>query len=199
MEAFIVDNSYLYIVLTRTNTTLSKLIHALKQDEYTHAAISLDKELSHMYSFARRDTYNPFVGRFKREDIHEGVYHLCTTLPGTIIEVEVSKEQYEKAKTLLDHFILNGERYKYNYRGLVDHLLKRDVCRKDRFLCSEFVYHILSESGIIDAKMPRNLVRPQDLLRVKGRTIYKGDLKKMKVTVQKERAKKGASCYVNAI
>ncbi|NLL30406.1 MAG: hypothetical protein GX258_05050, partial [Clostridiales bacterium] len=71
----------LYIVLTRTNTVISNLIHIVTNDQYTHAAISLDKELNNMYSFARRNTYNPFVGRFRREDINEGVYKFNENLP----------------------------------------------------------------------------------------------------------------------
>ena len=85
---------YLYIVLTRTNTGISKIIQLIKKDEYTHAAISLDKDLNHMYSFGRR---------------------------------KMNKEAYSD----------------------------------DKFLCSEFVYYILKESGVADLKIPRNLVRPQ--------------------------------------
>jgi len=60
---------YLYIVLTRPNTTISKLIKFIKKDEYTHAAISLDKELEQMYSFGRKHTYNPFIGKFNRKTL----------------------------------------------------------------------------------------------------------------------------------
>ena len=42
----------LYIVLTRTNTVISKLIHVIKNDEYTHAAIAFDRELDHMLCLA---------------------------------------------------------------------------------------------------------------------------------------------------
>ena len=48
------ERFYLYIVLTRTNTVMSKLIQIFKNYEYTHAAISLDKGLNQMYSFGRR-------------------------------------------------------------------------------------------------------------------------------------------------
>lgn len=81
------EKYFLYIVLTRTNTVISNLIHMVTNDDYTHAAISLDKELESMYSFARRNTYNPFIGRFKKEDINEGIYKFNEILPGTIIEV----------------------------------------------------------------------------------------------------------------
>ncbi|MBN7772276.1 hypothetical protein [Clostridium aminobutyricum] len=176
------EKCYLYIVLTRTNTVMSKLIQVVKNDAYTHAAISLDKELNHMYSFGRRNTYNPFIGRFRKEDINEGVYKFCNTLHGAIIEVEVSKQQYEKAKVILDHFISNSHLYKYNYNGLVHSMLNKPVCNDYSFLCSEFVYHILKESGIADLKISRNLVRPQNLLNIEGRMIYKGNLKKIKLS-----------------
>lgn len=171
------EKRYIYVALTRTNTIMSKLIELIKKDEYTHAAISLDKNLSSMYSFGRKYTYNPFIGRFKKEELDKGIYNFQEVLPGAIIEIEITKEQYEKAQNILNHFILNSELYKYNYKGLINNLLKREEYRDDRFLCSEFVYYILQESGIVDLNLSRNLVTPQDLSKINGRIIYKGDLK----------------------
>lgn len=171
---------YLYIVLTRTNTGISKIIQIIKKDEYTHAAISLDKDLNHMYSFGRRRTYNPFIGRFNKEEMNEGIYKNCNTLPGAVIEVEVSQQQYERAKELVDHFISNSNSYKYNYMGLIYCLMDKEAYRDDKFLCSEFVYYILKESGVADLKIPRNLVRPQSLFNIEGKVIYNGNLKELK-------------------
>jgi hypothetical protein len=193
------EKYYLYIVLTRTNTVMSNLIRIFKNDEYTHAAISLDKELNHMYSFGRRNTYNPFIGRFRKEDINEGVYKFCNTLPGAIIEVEVSKQQYEKAKALFEHFISNSHLYKYNYKGLAHSLLNKPVYSDYSFLCSEFVYHILKESGIADLKISRNLVRPQSLLNIEGRMIYKGNLKEIKIPENNSYAKEIRTRRLSAI
>jgi hypothetical protein len=183
------EKMHLYIVLTRTDTVISRLIQLIKNDEYTHASISLDKELNYMYSFSRRNTYNPFIGRFRKEDINEGLYKLCDTLQGVIIEVEVSREQHEKAKALLDHFITNSSYYKYNYMGLLYNLLNKPASRDDRFLCSEFVYHILKESGIADFNISKNLVRPQDLAGIEGRIVYKGNLKEIKSRKNKRNTK----------
>ena len=177
-------NQYLYIVLTRTNTTMSKLIQIFKNDEYTHAAISLDKNLDQMYSFGRKHIFNPFVGRFKKEKLDEGIYKISRTVPGVIIELQVSKQQYEDAKELLEQFISNSNLYKYNYMGLLCCLFNKSVCYDYRFLCSEFVYYILKESGIVDLKKSRNLVRPENLLDIEGKIIYKGDLKKIKFSYE---------------
>lgn len=171
------EKKHLYVVLTRTNTVLSKLIHFVTNDEYTHAAISLDKNLCHMYSFGRKYIYNPFLGRFRHEDLNEGLYKLCKTLPGIIMELEISKEQYEKIEDLLETFILNSDYYKYNYKGLIYSMLNKPMQEDDTFLCSEFVYHLLRESGIADLNLSRNLVRPQSLMSIKSKIIYSGDLK----------------------
>jgi hypothetical protein len=136
-----------------------------------------------MYSFGRRWTYNPFVGRFRKENIYGGVYKLCNTLPGAVIELPVSKQQYEKAQELIEHFNANSHLYKYNYRGLVDSLMNREYYSSDRFLCSEFVYYIIKECGIAEFNIPRNLVRPQNLLSIDGNVIYEGDLKVFKQQV----------------
>ncbi|MDD2447302.1 MAG: hypothetical protein PHY91_06415 [Tissierellia bacterium] len=172
-------NQYLYIVLTRTNTVMSRLIQIIKNDSYTHASISLDSNLHHMYSFGRKYTFNPFLGRFKKEDIDEGIYKLSRTVPCVIMEVQVSEQQYERVKELLEQFISNRNIYKYNYIGLLHNLIKKSVCYDYRFLCSEFVYHILNESGIVEFNKSRNLVSPENLLDIEGKIVYQGDLKHM--------------------
>jgi hypothetical protein len=168
----------LYIVLTRTSTIVSRLIGFSTGDYYTHAAISLDKELKNMYSFARKYSYNPFIGRFKKENINLGAYRFGESLPGIIIELKTTKEQYEKVLSLLEEFILQPDRYKYNYKGLFYGLTNRAVNSSDRFLCSEFVYYILYNSGIVDFGIAPNLVRPQYFLNLEGEVVFQGDLRK---------------------
>ncbi len=170
---------YLYVVLTRTNTAISKLIQLVRKDTYTHAVLALDKNLETMYSFGRKRTYNPFLGRFRRERLNEGVYKYHRVLPGLIIELEVTKKQYESVLELLNEFIKNSNSYKYNYKGLINSILKREVCYRNRFLCSEFVYYLLYESGIADFNISRNLVSPQSLLKLDGKVIFEGNLKEL--------------------
>lgn len=171
---------HLYVVLTRSNTIISKLIHLIKNDEYTHSAISLDKNFNRMYSFGRKYTFNPFIGRFKEESLNTGLYKFHNNLPGLIMEIEVSKEQYERARELIDGFISNKDLYIYNYKGLVYGLFNKETKGNEyRFLCSEFVYYILKTCNIVDFGMPRNLVRPQTLLNIRGNVFYKGNLKEL--------------------
>ncbi|MGL5649678.1 MAG: hypothetical protein ACRDDY_17740 [Clostridium sp.] len=172
---------YIYVVLTRTNSGLSNVIKLVTGDTYTHAAISLDKNLNEMYGFSRKYTHNPFIGVLKKEDVTKGLYKHQKRLLGRIIEIKVSKEEYRKFRVLFQEYIDNSYKYKYNTKGLVYGLLKKEKDIKDRFLCSEFVYHVLKESGIIDWDKPANLVRPQELAELLGNSIYEGDLKERRL------------------
>lgn len=173
----------LYVVLTRTNSIVSQMIHFVTKDQFTHSAISFHKDLREMYSFARKYANNPFIGRFRTEELDKGLYGRQKTLPGAVIELDVTKEQYEKARAIVDEFIKNSSKYKYNYIGLLNSWLGRNVVYEYRFVCSEFVYHVLHESGVVDFNVSRNLVTPLDLLRVPGKIIYKGDLKRYHCTL----------------
>ena len=64
----------IFIVLTSTGTTLSKIIKSYTKDEFAHISISLDRELQEMYSFGRLNPYNPFFGGFIREYIDKGTF-----------------------------------------------------------------------------------------------------------------------------
>ena len=171
------ENNKIYVVLTRTKTILSRLIGFIKQDEYTHASISLDGRLKQMYSFGRKHTYNPFIGSFVEESFNEGVFGRQKKLYGLVMEIEVSAEQYNRAEALVNEFTANKNLYRYNYIGLINSLLNRESCNNYRFVCSEFVYYILNESNIVNFNISRNLVTPQDLLKINGRITFKGNLK----------------------
>lgn len=173
------EKAYLYIVLTRTNSIVSYLIHLVTHDQYTHAALALDRDLQEMYSFGRKYTYYPFIGRFKHERLEEGLYRRSKKLPGIVLELEVTEDQYRQARSLIQQFIANRGRYKYNCRGLVYGLLNKPTKRDDRFLCSQFVYHVLHDSGIVDFGVPANLVKPVDFLKLPVRVVYQGDLKQL--------------------
>lgn len=170
-------NRNIYVILTRTDTILSRLIRFIKRDEYSHASISLDKSLHEMYSFGRKNTYNPFIGCFVKEELNKGVFGFTKELNGVVIEISVSEKQYERAEKLLSEFKANGTHYKYNYIGLLHSLLNMESCSENRFLCSEFVYYILNKSDITNFNVPRNLVRPENLLNLNGRIIFEGNLK----------------------
>jgi hypothetical protein len=168
---------HLYVVLSKSPTTLSKIIGVVKNNEYTHAALALDENLEYMFSFGRRCSTNPFFGCFKRERIGDALIHSHAKVPGIVIEMTVSTEQYENVTSQIETFLLDGHLYGYNYLGLIGNWWGISHPFEKRFFCSEFVYHVLHESGICNLEKSRGLVSPQDLANIRGRIIFKGNLR----------------------
>ena len=171
------DSRNIYIILVKSPTVPAKFIRFFKREKYSHAAIALDKELNSMFSFARKWESFPFAGCFKRENINEGVYKKHSKLPGIILELTVTEQQYQKMIVQIEKFKKNKKIYSYNYLGLIFNFFRLDYKRDYKFFCSEFVYYILNESGIIDLKMSRIFVSPQELLKVSDKVLYEGNLK----------------------
>ncbi|MDR3148883.1 MAG: hypothetical protein LBT88_02535 [Oscillospiraceae bacterium] len=170
------NKDYIYVVLSRSPTILSRAIHRISGDAYTHAALAMDENLRNMFSFGRRWANNPFIGCFRRERLNEGVYKYCSTLPGTVIKLDVSPEQHKRVSAILTGFRKNRKYYGYNYLGLFAHLFDMNYQSDNSFFCSEFVYHVLQQSGITDWNVPRSRVKPYDLLQLNGEVVFKGDL-----------------------
>lgn len=168
----------IYVVLSRSSTVLSRTIRLATRDEYTHAALALDADLELMFSFGRRRASNPFVGCFKRERLDDDLYRGMDRLPGVVLEVPVTEAQRDAVGARVAEFLLDSHTYAYNAPGLVTGLLGRGSEDDRRFFCSEFVYHVLRDAGVCDLGIPRWKVRPQTLLRVPGKVVYSGDLKR---------------------
>ena len=49
----------IYLLLTKSDTFISKAIYLMTQDSYTHISISFEENLQPMYSCARKYTYSP--------------------------------------------------------------------------------------------------------------------------------------------
>lgn len=162
-----------YVVLSRSTTVLSRAIRWATGAEFTHAALALDPGLEHMFSFGRRRAGNPFVGCFKRERLDDELYRRMPVLPGAVIEVPATPRQRVAVEASIARFTVDSDAYSYNHAGL----LGQGSEDSTRFVCSEFVYHVLRDAGVCDLGMPRWKVSPQTLLRVPGDVVFRGDLK----------------------
>jgi hypothetical protein len=161
---------------------LAQTVGLFTGDQYTHSALALDEGLEYMFSFGRRRARNPFIGCFKHESLDDDLYSGYSFLPGAVIQLPVSPEQYLGVTTQLWNFLLDGHTFSYNVYGLIGNMVGKGKERPARFFCSEFVYHILYESGVCDVRRPRYMVRPQDLMglgltELGGTLIFEGDLK----------------------
>lgn len=166
-----------YILLTKSNTFCSKLIHTATKGNYTHASISLDADFEKMYSFARRYKHAMLPAGFIKESLYCGIMGDSDDMQCAVYELQVTNLTYLKLKTLIKNMEKEKKKYNYNLIGLLTCLFNKEIERKRNFFCSEFVYYALAESGAIVYETHRSLVKPMDLQRIEGaREVFSGEI-----------------------
>lgn len=155
----------------------ARLIRLLTGEPYSHTSIALDMELNEMYSFARKHIYNPFNSGFVDEHIETGVFGKDKNVFCSVYAIPVTEQQYQRIQQEIRRFINNRDVYNYNYIGLIGILFGKNISSEKNYFCSQFVSHILQQSGIYLFQKENGLIRPYDFhIRLKDRRIYKGKL-----------------------
>ncbi|HEY5588030.1 MAG TPA: hypothetical protein VIK86_03635, partial [Candidatus Paceibacterota bacterium] len=86
---------YVYVIISRTPTSMGKIIRKFLKGKYNHASISLDENLSQMYSFCRLSVSNPLVGGIVRESVFTLTTGLEEDVPINVYRIPVTQEKYE--------------------------------------------------------------------------------------------------------
>lgn len=167
----------LYFILSCNGSMLSKMIRLASQDEYSHVSISLDKELKEMYSFGRRNPYNPLFGGFVQESPDFGTFkRFLKTTKVNIYSLEITDDQYKEIKHKLKTIYQMKEKYRFNRLGLILARFRFQFKRKECYFCSEFIKKILDEFGV-ENNLP-DVAKPDDFKKLDhARLDYRGMLK----------------------
>ena len=168
----------IYILLSKTQTLPSRLIHRMTGGSFTHASLALTPQTDRFYSYARKTLNNPLNAGLIVEDIHALVFAKYPDCHCSLYAIEVSDEGYEKIKRLLALYLKNRKKAKYNFMGVLPLRLGIRLQRRWRLVCSQFVAIALQESGEITLPKDPYLMLPNDFPAIKGaRKIYDGVLK----------------------
>ncbi|MBQ9983417.1 MAG: hypothetical protein IJP29_02385 [Lachnospiraceae bacterium] len=156
------NQRYIYVLLSRTNTVVATLVRFFTQAPYSHTSISLDPELEHLYSFARRKINNPLTAGFIHEDIEKGVFGSDDSITCKVYRVPVTEEQYKRIKAEIAKFNERPSYYGYNFLGLFAGILRLNIKDERRFTCCAFVDHVLVAGGIHLFDNENKLIKPYD-------------------------------------
>lgn len=166
----------IYILLMHTNTIPSKLVKFFTRYEYSHVAMSLDKECYTTYSFGRRNLYNIFNGGLSIQKKDGAFFNKFNKTVCKIYELEVTEKQYLDVKNLLIDMEANIDSYKYDFLGMFSRFFKIPITFKHRFVCSYFVAYVLEKANIYKFDKETCFVIPKNFESIKGlREIYKGN------------------------
>lgn len=165
----------IYILLTRSDTIVSRAILFCTGADYTHASLAYDGELNSLSSFARRDPRFALPAGLVRENICDGFYALHGGIPCMLLSLTVSDEAHRRIAERVESMLSVREEYGYSLLGLLTCFSGLPWERQRRYFCSQFVASVLTESGAVTLPKPPSLMHPCDFLDLPGaRCLYQG-------------------------
>lgn len=170
----------IYLLLTRSGTCFSRLIHRFTNGEFTHASIGLEGPSGAFYSFARKYPRLPFPGGLIREQADRGYFYLHPDTPCCLYELTVTEDTYQFLRNRLQEMYEQRKLYHYSVLGAVGCYFRRPMTRQRYKFCSEFVAEMLVESGAVElGKLPA-LTRPMDFCQLEElRPVHRGEVRSL--------------------
>ena len=152
-----------YVLLShRSASALSNVIKALTHSQFSHAALSFDPKLTHMYSFGRNSP-NSSKGSFRLESIKKDAYTMGE-VPYSLYVVPCTAEQCKLIKKRLKYFAANKSNFTFDMAGLVKNGLGIESEPDDKWFCSRFVSDVLNAGAPAGTKYVEHpsLMDPDD-------------------------------------
>lgn len=173
-------SSYIYISVCQTGTNVAKFLKIFTRKPYNHVSVSIDPKLGEMYSFCRNNPGRPLPATFNKEVVGKGTLGKFRFIPCEIYKISVTDKQFKAFEEQLEYFKNNRDCYSYNCIGLGLIFFHIAYTRKNKFVCSQFVSHIMNKSGInLEIPKPASLHTPEDFRHIKSaKLVYRGDLNK---------------------
>jgi len=169
---------YVYVIISRTPTSMGKLIRRFLKGKYNHASISLDENLSQMYSFCRLAVSNPLVGGIIRESVFTLTIGLEDDVPINIYRIPLTLDQYESISKFVFDIYNDEEIYYYNFIQALGLISKKRHTVYKTYICSEFVMEALKQGGIKLTSLESYKITPTDISEIMSEFIYySGNLK----------------------
>lgn len=166
----------IFVVVSKTQTKFGKVIRTVAKQNYNHAAISLDKEFTKLYAFARPSHHSVLLARLVQENAFRYTLGKNKYVPVAVFEVPVSDEEYEWIKSTIAK-ISRDSHYIYNYMSIVTYPLLRGIKQRKAFTCVEFVAYLLQHVGYLKTK-GRQKWKPDELYEELAEyMIYEGDIR----------------------
>lgn len=139
------STQYLYIMLSRTQTGIGRLIRFVTRYGYNHVSLSLDPNFRRWVSFARYVKGVPLAGGFVEES-PERFYASGDSVPVKIFRIEIPQERYDRLQTLFARAGRRDSGLIYNTPGALLSSCGFHYTVSGAYTCLEFANLVLDES-----------------------------------------------------
>lgn len=165
----------IYIVLSRTQTRIARVLRIFGGLDYNHVAISLDREFKELYSFARSEQYGFLTGRLVHETTDRYLVNGEKGIPILVYKLPVTEDELNWIREKI-HEIMEDPQFVYNFFSVLTYPVLGGFSTDKAFSCIEFVAYILQHLGY-EIDKPLFEYRPDDLQELlKDYLCYDGSL-----------------------
>ncbi len=174
-----------YILLSRSNTIMSRLVHLLTGASYTHASIALSLSDALFYSFGRKHYTRPLPAGFVKEPLGAGFFGAHPETECTLLALPVADDVYDTIAKRLENMERVAGIYRYSVLGTLLCMCGIAKSRKRYYFCSQFVGDVLDRSGAAVLPKPSSLMHPMDYTGIENMEIvYTGNVAQLLQTVR---------------
>lgn len=152
-------------MLTRSETILSRIVHLVTADSYTHASVSFEDDKFTFYSSSRKNGRTLFPAGPCCEHLSRGYFEKHPHIPCKIYELNVDNDRYDMAKEVARKLTMN-QNYRFNIIGLILCRLNIKFSRHNHYFCSQFVGDVLGRSQALELPKHPTLMRPADYMKL---------------------------------
>ncbi len=169
---------YIYVTVTRTPSVVGKMIRGVLHNEYNHMSISLNKDLSALYSFGRVSIKNFITAGFIRESYYTLSLGGASPVNLCVFRIPVTRKQYEEVRNFIRDVMYDSDGYLYNLADALGTVFRKPIRVNKCYTCIEFCKDALHYAGIKAAKNIRS-ERTLDGVRQKlaPYIVYEGEYK----------------------
>ena len=160
------SNRYVFILLTRYNDRMSKVILRMMGGQYVHASLGLDDSYSQFYSFNKKG----FRLEHPLQPHHREV-------PCALYRIKISDAEHARLLEFLNHFEKYSTQYSYSWFGLI--LCRLHIAHKarKRYFCTQFVAEALAASGVAKIWKSSSLFLADDFVQIENADLqFQGTL-----------------------
>lgn len=171
------DTKEIYILLIRTQSLLSRVIHIATKEPYTHVSIGMASDCTQFYSFARRYARLPLPAGFVHESIESGMMARCKDAPCALYRLNVSQTSYRAIRRKFKRMLPVQRRFQYSVLGTFLCFFGIAYKRRNKYFCSQFVAETLNEVGAMKLTKLPELYHPVDFAKLPEMELcYEGTL-----------------------
>ena len=140
------------VLFTTYTDFVSRLVGIMSGFNCTHVSIALDEDNEYFYSFNTKGFKKEYPKRHKNR-----------TKENVCLKVQVTPQQYNKLRGLIERFERKKDKYKYNYWGVFFCMMRLSHERENKYFCSEFVAELLAKAKILTLRKKKSRYLPYHL------------------------------------